>query len=470
MFWYVSLGVVGALVLLSVASATTRRLWLFGLYAAKYLVLLAGDRIGLRRMRARLMGRDYLPLTGPLALRLFCEDMGPTFIKFGQIVASSAGMFPAHYTLEFQKVLDRVRSFPFHQVTEIVREELGDRAAELGEIDPEPLAAASIAQVHTATLADGERVVLKVQRPGIQRLIAADVRLMKAVARVAARLFPRRTEFINPVGFVADFAATLREELDFRKEAENLDRFNDIMRELAYKDVRAPVPNWALTSARLLVMERFMGTRVDDEAGIRGRGLDGEEKLVHGLRAWFQCVVYYGFFHGDVHAGNLMLLDTGDLGFLDFGIVGRFDDRQRRLVTEYVVAFATGDYKTLAQVIVEMGGVAGSEIDMARFQADLKQAYSPLLTLAFGELNYADMLPGINKVARDHRMVMPREFILILKQMLYFDRYAKILAPKLNVFSDPRLVMGLLQDVQKVRAESAAAAGQAAGRASSARA
>jgi predicted unusual protein kinase regulating ubiquinone biosynthesis (AarF/ABC1/UbiB family) len=183
---------------------------------------------------------------------------------------------------------------------------------------------------------------------------------------------------------------------------------------------------------------------------------------VHGLRAWFQCVVYYGFFHGDVHAGNLMLLDSGELGFLDFGIVGRFDDRQRRLVTEYVVAFATGDYATLAKVIVEMGGVAGSEIDMPRFQADLKVAYGPLLTVAFGELNYADMLPRISKVARDHRMVMPREFILILKQMLYFDRYAKILAPKLNVFSDPRLVMGLLQDVQKVRAETAASAAKTA--------
>jgi predicted unusual protein kinase regulating ubiquinone biosynthesis (AarF/ABC1/UbiB family) len=462
MFWYVLAGVAAALLALSVASPITRRVWLFSLYVSKYLVLALGDLVGLRRLRARLGGREYDKLTGPLALRLFCEDMGPTFIKFGQIVASSAGMFPARYTLEFQKVLDRVRPFPYHQVTAIVRQELGERAAELGELDPQPLAAASIAQVHTACLSGGDQVVLKVQRPGIEQLIAADVSLMKGLARIIARLFPRRTEFINPVGFVDDFAATLREELDFRKEAENLDRFNEIMGELAYKDVRAPVPRWPLTTARLLVMERFMGTRVDDEAAIRRRGVDGEEKLVHGLRAWFQCVVYYGFFHGDVHAGNLMLLESGDLGFLDFGIVGRFDDRQRRLVTEYVVAFATGDYATLAKVIVEMGGVAGAEIDMPRFQADLKLAYGPLLTIAFGELNYADMLPRISKVARDHRMVMPREFILILKQMLYFDRYAKILAPKLNVFSDPRLVMGLLQDVQKVRAETAARAAKTA--------
>jgi len=458
MFWIVSLSAATALLLLTLASSTLRRVWLFAIYLTKYLWLGLAQVLGLRRLAARVTGRAYLPLTRPAAVRLLCEDMGPTFIKFGQIVASSAGMFPARYTVEFQKVLDRVRPFPFDQVNQIVRDELGERAVELGEIDPHQLAAASIAQVHTATLADGTDVVLKVQRPGIQRLIEADVRLMTALARILSRLFPRRTEFINPVGFVQDFAATLREELDFRMEAENLDRFNEIMRELAYKDVRAPVPNWALTTERVLVMERFMGTRVDDEAAIRGRGLDGEEKLVHGLRAWFQCVVLYGFFHGDVHAGNLMLLESGDLGFLDFGIVGRFDDRQRRLVTEYVVAFGTGDYKKLAEVIVEMGGVASSEVDMDGFVVGLKDAYGPLLTIAFGELNYADMLPRINKVARDHRMVMPREFILILKQMLYFDRYAKILAPKLNVFSDPRLLMGLLQDVQKVRAETAASA------------
>ena len=460
MFWYTVLAIAAALFLLSVASPTLRRVWAFSLYAGKYLLLGLAELLRLRKLWARVRGEPYQRLTGPVAARLFCEDMGPTFLKFGQIVASSAGMFPPRYTLEFQKVLDRVRPFSYEEVQEIVGEELGEKAAELDDIDPTPLAAASIAQVHTAELSDGTKVVLKVQRPGIQRLIAADVKVMRAVAKIAAVLFPRRTEFLNPVGFVADFAATLREELDFKTEAENLDRFNEIMREHGYDDVRAPVPHRGFTTARVLVMERFIGTRVDDEAAIRGRGLDGEAKLIRGLRAWFQCVVFHGFFHGDVHAGNLMVLESGELGFLDFGIVGRFDDRQRRLVTDYVVSFATGDYKTLARTIVEMGGVASPDLDMDAFVAGLKEAYSPLLTMAFGEVNYADMLPRINQVAREHRMVMPREFILILKQMLYFDRYAKLLAPKLNVFSDPRLVMGLIQDVQKVRAEAAATGSQ----------
>jgi predicted unusual protein kinase regulating ubiquinone biosynthesis (AarF/ABC1/UbiB family) len=148
-----------------------------------------------------------------------------------------------------------------------------------------------------------------------------------------------------------------------------------------------------------------------------------------------------------------MILQNGDLGFLDFGIVGRFNDRQRYLVTDYVIAFSIGDYKTLARVIVEMGGVASAQVDLEAFEAGLKETYSPLLTLAFGDVNFAEFLPKINRVAREHHMMMPKEFILITKQMLYFDRYAKLLAPQVNVFTDPRLVISLMGDIQKLRSQ-----------------
>ena len=158
--------------------------------------------------------------------------------------------------------------------------------------------------------------------------------------------------------------------------------------------------------------------------------------------------------HGDVHAGNLMLLDDGDIGFLDFGIVGRFDDGQRFLVTDYMIAFASGNYKRLAEVIVEMGGAKSTtKLDIGAFNADLGETYSPLLKLSFGEVNYAEFLPGIQRTATKHRVQMPKEFILITKQLLYFDRYAKALAPKLNVFTDPRLIFSMMADIQKVRAQ-----------------
>ena len=450
MLGYVVVAILIGLVALSIASPTTRRVWVFHLYLSKYLLLGLLEITRLRRLLLRASDTPYAPLTRQRGARLLCEDMGPTFIKFGQIIASSAGMFPEKYVVEFQRCLDRVRPFAFADVMATIQEELGpDRADRLVEIDPEPLASASIAQVHTATLEGGVEIVIKVQRPALDRRTTADVKLMRGAAVVISQLV-RSARLANPAAIVDDFAHTLREELDFRMEAKNLDQFNVLMKEHGHGDIRAPVPHWDLTTRKVLVMERFFGTRVDSAEEIRSRGVDAEAALVKGIRAWFQCVVFHGFFHGDVHAGNLMILDNEDLGFLDFGIVGRFDDEQRRLVTDYVIAFAMGNFRRLAEVITEMGGVP-PELDFEAFAADLEQAYSPLLKLSFGELSYAELLPRIHRVARRHHMSLPKEFVLITKQMLYFDRYAKLLAPQLNVFTDPRLVGGLMQDLQQAK-------------------
>ena len=454
MFWYLLLGAVAIWLLITVALPVPRRIWAFSLITAKYFWLWLLDAIYVRKLWFAITGRSkkYQKLTRPVLLRMMCEDLGPTFIKFGQIIASSAGMFPDAYVKEFQKVLDRVKPFPFEAVQQTLDEELGaEKAGHLVELGVKQLASASIAQVHTAKLRDGTPVVIKVQRPGIIPRCMADMKIMRFMAKQLAK-FKRDADLANPVGVIDDFTKTLTEELDFRKEAENLDKFNDIMRELGHKNIRAPVPQHEYTTRKVLVMERFSGLRVDKFEEIKAKGIDGESKLVDGLRAWFQCVVFYGFFHGDVHAGNLMLLDDNTIGFLDFGIVGRFDDKARYLVTDYMIAFASGNYKRLAEIIVEMSG-APDKLDMDGFIGDLKETYGPLLTLSFGQVNYADFLPGIQRTATRHRMRMPNEFILITKQLLYFDRYAKALAPKLNVFTDPRLVLGMMADIQKARAQ-----------------
>jgi aarF domain-containing kinase len=452
MFWYSLLAALGILFLLSVTLPVPRRIWALAIYSAKYFWLWVADVTRLRKVWMGMtgLGAKYQPLTRPMLIRMWCEDMGPTFIKFGQIIASSAGMFPDAYVKEFQKVLDRVKPFPFEAVQQTLDEELGaEKAGHLVDLGVKQLASASIAQVHTAKLRDGTLVVIKVQRPGIIARCMADMKLMRMLAGVVAR-FKKDADLANPVGVIDDFTKTLTEELDFRKEAANLDRFNEIMRELGHTKIRAPVPHHEYTTRKILVMERFTGLRVDAFEEIQRRGIDGETKLVDGLRAWFQCVVFYGFFHGDVHAGNLMLLDDDTIGFLDFGIVGRFAETERYLVTDYMIAFASGNYRRLAEIICEMAG-APPNLDLDAFVNDLGETYRPLLTLSFGQVNYAEFLPGIQRTATRHRMRMPNEFILITKQLLYFDRYAKTLAPKLNVFTDPRLVLGMMQDIQKAR-------------------
>ncbi len=436
---------IGALVLLAmlvlVASRTGRRVLATGWVGFKA----TGNGVGMR-----LRGRRG---SGPIVVRRAFEDLGPTYIKLGQLVASSQGLFPERYCLEFRKCLDRVRPFEFSDVERILRADLGRDPSEVfASIDPKPLASASIAQVHAAKLLDGQDVVIKVQRPGIGEIVEADLRVLKVLARVMS-LLPLG-ELANPRGIVEDFESNIREELDFRHEAGNMTEFNRIMVEHDQVLVAAPRPVDEYTTTRVLVMERFFGHRVDDVEKLRAGNVDGEATLLLGMRAWFQCMIIHGFFHGDVHAGNLMALADGRVGFLDFGIVGRFTRERRDQVTDYLLAFSTGDFKKLAEVMAAMGSV-DAKVNLEDLAKDLAKAYQPMLENELAAIKYADVIPAIMRTAIRHGMRMPRDFVLVVKQMLYFDRYAKILAPNLNVFRDPRIVTALASDVIQARMQAA---------------
>jgi predicted unusual protein kinase regulating ubiquinone biosynthesis (AarF/ABC1/UbiB family) len=389
----------------------------------------------------------------PAILRKAFEDLGPTYIKLGQLIASSQGLFPERYCIEFRKCLDRVRPFEYSEVQRILRAELGRDPSEIfASVDAAPLASASIAQVHSARLLDGKDVVIKVQRPLIDELVEADLRVLHFMARMMV-LMPLG-DLANPRGIVEDFESNIREELDFRREAENMSEFNRIMREHGQTLVVAPEAVVAYTTPRVLVMERFFGFRVDDVAKLRESNFDGEEKLLVGMRAWFQCMIVHGFFHGDVHAGNLMALTDGRIGFLDFGIVGRFPRERREQITDYLMAFAAGDFRKLADVMVAMGS-AGAKVNLDALARDLGAAYKPMLENDASAVKYADIIPSTMRAAVRHGLRLPRDFVLVVKQMLYFDRYAKILAPSLNVFRDPRLMAALTMDMMQAKMQAA---------------
>ncbi len=391
--------------------------------------------------------------TGPIVIRRAFEELGPTYIKLGQLVASSQGLFPERYCLEFHKCLDRVPPFDFADVERILSEDLEkDTSKTFESIDAKPLASASIAQVHAAKLLDGKDVVIKVQRPGIADLVEADLHVLKFMARIMSMV--PLGDLANPRGIVEDFESNIREELDFRREAANMTEFNRIMVEHDQVKVSAPKPVDALTTRRLLVMERFFGHRVDDVENLRASNVDGEATLLLGMRAWFQCMIIHGFFHGDVHAGNLMTLADGRVGFLDFGIVGRFGRERREQVTDYLLAFSTADFKKLAEVMATMGAT-DQKVDLDALAKDLEIAYEPMLENELAAIKYADVIPAIMRTAIRHGLRMPRDFVLVVKQMLYFDRYAKILAPNLNVFRDPRIVTALMSDVMQARMQAA---------------
>jgi predicted unusual protein kinase regulating ubiquinone biosynthesis (AarF/ABC1/UbiB family) len=400
------------------------------------------ERTGLRRLAWLVTGRGaaYQPRPNEFLVRAGFERMGPTFIKLGQVVASSPGLFPKRYAVEFQKCLDQVPPFDLATLRAIVAESLGAPVDTLFKsMEDVTLGSASIAQVHGAVLHDGSAVVVKVQRPGIAETVDADIWWMRRGAVVLERLF-EGARLANLSGVIADFDRTIHEELDFRREADNQREFNALMAQHGITDVRAPVPVEGMVTERVLVMERFFGIKADDPVGLRAAGIDPEVYLRKGLRAWLLTVMLHGYFHGDAHAGNLMMLPAGPAcGFLDFGIIGRFTDAQRHTVMRYVLAFAAKDYEALADVMIEIGAVNAS-VDRAGLVRDLSALYSPLVDMSMSEIRYEDLLPEATRVSYRHGITLPSEFLLILKQMLFFDGYAKVAAPGLNVFSDFYLV------------------------------
>jgi len=380
-------------------------------------------------------------------LRKLFERLGSTYVKLGQFIASSPTVFPAPYVKEFQRCLDSTSTVSFVEVKRIIENELGRPIRSVfAYVDPTPLASASIAQVHVGRLLDGSEVVVKVQKPGIEEVLKTDL----GVVYLAARIL----EFINPDlnirGSLADIASDLREsmlgELDFREEQKNLDVYRDFLEENGLTPIAvAPKPYPDASSKRVLTMERLSGVPLVDLEGIKKYTNDPESTLVNALNVWALSVQKCEFFHADVHAGNLLVLEDGRVGFIDFGIVGRLSPQMATGIDKLNTALAVSDAKGMANALISMGATVG-EVNEEAFAADIEKLISSLgssldntTDMSVDESKIQDIVLDIAQVAGNNGLKLPREFGLLIKQSLYFDRYTKLLAPDLNMMSDDRI-------------------------------
>ncbi|HVQ98068.1 MAG TPA: AarF/ABC1/UbiB kinase family protein, partial [Mycobacterium sp.] len=314
------------------------------------------------RTAARIVSK--LPRSGRWQQKVIREvpqtfaDLGPTYVKFGQIIASSPGAFGEQLSREFRSLLDRVPPADKNEVYKVFVEDLGAEPSELfATFDEEPFASASIAQVHFATLHTGEEVVVKIQRPGIRRRVAADLQILKRFAQAVERAKLGRR--LSAQDVVADFADNLAEELDFRLEAQSMDAWVAHLHASPLgHNIRVPQVYWDFTSHRVLTMERVRGIRIDDAAAIRKAGFDGVELVKALLFSLFEGGLRHGLFHGDLHAGNLYVDEAGRIVFFDFGIMGRIDPRTRWLLRELVYALLVKkDHAAAGKIVVLMGAV-----------------------------------------------------------------------------------------------------------------
>ncbi len=365
-------------------------------------------------------------------------DLGPTYVKFGQIIASSPGAFGENLSREFRGLLDAVPPADTTEVHKLLRQELGGDPAKLfAKFEEQPFASASIAQVHFATLHSGQDVVVKIQRPGIRRRVAADLQILKRFAQVVelAKLGRR----LSAQDVVADFADNLAEELDFRIEAQSMEAWvSGLHGSPLGRNIRVPQVHWEFTSERVLTMERVHGVRIDDVREIRKKGFDGTELVKALLFSTFEGGLRHGLFHGDLHAGNLLVDDEGRIVFLDFGIMGRIDPRTRWLLRELIYALLVKKDHAAAGKIVVLLGAVGTTKPEAEAAKDLKAFAEPLTLKTLGDMSYADIGKQLSTLAEAYDVKLPRELVLIGKQFLYVERYMKLLAPKWQMMNDPQ--------------------------------
>ena len=365
-------------------------------------------------------------------LRSAVERLGTTYIKLGQIVASAEGMLPSDLVQEFKDCRDQMPAETFEIVRRVVEGDLGASIEDLFEtFEPTPIAAASIAQVHAARLRTGEDVVVKVQRPRVEKVVAADLRTMAWLAPILVKRVPQLA-LVNLPAYIELFAETIVEELDFRLEAQNM---LDIAAVLAKTDQRAvvvPRPHPTLVTKRVLVMERLQGFRIDDEAAMRGAGIEPSGVFTSLMVSFFEGAGIYGVFHGDLHGGNMMVTNDGKVGVFDFGITGRFDDSARTALMKLLLGGLTEDIAGQIKSFRDLGGFP-PDADLDAIAADLDVE---TLRSAGAQMSPEDMATQMRDLVNQllhHGAKLPKSLFLYMKGMIYLNGAIAALASDVNI-------------------------------------
>lgn len=368
-------------------------------------------------------------------LRIAAEQLGPTFIKLGQIISSGQGLFPTELVEEFKKCRDQVPAEPFDVVRTVVERDLGGTLESNFEwFDRTPLAAASIAQVHAARLLTGEDVVVKVQRPSVESKVLTDLRTLAWIAPFLIGRIPVAA-LANPPALVELFAETITEELDFRIEAQNMLDVAKVLVDLEQRGYVIPRPHPKLVTKRVLVMERLSGFRFDDAVAIKAAGIDTHEVIRTGMVAFMEGAMIHGVFHGDLHGGNLFVMADGRTALLDFGITARLPEHRRLAFLRMLLSGMTNDVKGQLRALADLGALPlDTDFDQVIKDLNLDAPVVDPTTLN-GEQLVAEV-QRVVKAMLGYGARLPKELMLYVKNLLFLDGAIAALAPDLDIIAE----------------------------------
>ncbi len=392
------------------------------------------DRWLLKKIREhRATELEHLPMERRLLLAI--HDLGPTFVKLGQILSTRADLLPPPLIAELRTLQDAVPPFPTESVRAIIRAELGAEVEDLfAAFEAEPLASASIAQVHRARLKDGAEVVVKVQRPDLKQRIEADLEIMGFLARALEANFPDMRLY-SPAGIVAAFDEAIRREIDFTNELEHIQRFRSNFRDRP--GVHFPEAHKPLCTARVLTMEYIAGTKI---TAIDPERVDVERVVRTALDVVLQMIFADGFFHGDLHPGNLLVRDDGVLCFIDFGLCGRLTARQRDRLVDMLIGLVREDFAAVARLYWRIG-VHGpdSTRDYEVFESDVVECLERQFAgKTVEEIEVSRFFRDLVGLALKHRVQMPPDYAMTFKAIVTVEGVGKELMPDADLMSAVR--------------------------------
>ena len=371
-------------------------------------------------------------------MRLALEELGPSFIKLGQLLSTRPDVLPQSYITEFAKLQDMVPSFSFEEVRNQIRAELGGETEELfSSVETEPIAAASIAQVHRARLASGEAVAVKVRRPAIVELVETDIDVLMGLALLAERHLPG-SDIYDPVGLVREFARTIRREMDFSREGHTIEKIAGNF--AGDNTLYFPKVFWERTAKGVLTLEFIDGIKVSDLPALEVAGLDRALIARRGADAFLKMVLVHGFFHGDPHPGNVFILPENIICLLDYGMVGRLDDQLKAYLLDLLLAITGRDVDEVVSLLSYSGDLP-DQLNMRALKRDLSEFIDSYYELPLQEIEVGRMLMEFIEIITTYHVKFQPDLMLLSKALITVEGMGRELDPRFDMIEHVRPFM-----------------------------
>ena len=376
------------------------------------------------------LGDDVPPQDRARRLRMVLEDLGPTFVKLGQVLSTRPDLLPEAYITELASLRDDVRPFPYEEAEQILAEEYGRPAAEVFDwIDTSPLASASISQVHRVRLIDGRQVVLKIRRPGIEKTIHADLEILKNLAQLAERRLPFLVPY-GPVSLVREFERSLKRELDFGVERRTMERCRQQLSREPMVHVPYVVPEYS--SIRVLAMEFIAGVGVTDIAGLKALGISPPDVAIRGAHILMIQIFRNGFFHADPHPGNLRVLPGGVVAPLDYGMFGQLDLQTRERIADLLAGLMAQETDRVLRALDALD-IRGENVDPRALQIDCAELVASYADLSLDTIDLGRLLNELIDFIRRFQLRIPPNLVLLIRSLVTIDGVCRTLDPHFDI-------------------------------------